>query len=131
MKNTVAIKEAGVFRQMYAKGRSLARPCIVVYWRRNRYGVNRLGLTAGKKTGNAVKRNRAKRVMKEAYRLLEPEIRTGYDIILVARTKTPHVPMVSVMRELKAAFDKAEIYNSSHPSLSSDARTYESGKQNA
>jgi len=59
----------------------------VVYCHRNRRPGNRLGFTTGKKIGGAVTRNRARRRLKEAYRLIEPETRTGYDVVIVARTR--------------------------------------------
>ena len=46
---------------------------------------NRFGITVGKKIGNAVKRNRVRRHIYEAFRLYEPTIKTGYDIVIVAR----------------------------------------------
>lgn len=123
MKKTTAIKDNRIFRQLYAKGRNVALPCVAVYVRANKCEYNRLGLTSSVKIGSAVQRNRARRVMREAYRLIEPDVKKGFDIILVARSKTPHVPMAAVMRDLKKALSKAEIYNSSIPSLSVSEKT--------
>jgi len=68
-------------------------PAFVCYYSANKRSVNRLGVVAGKKVGNAVKRVRARRVIKEAFRLTEPEICSKsdkrYDFIFVARGKTP------------------------------------------
>ena len=52
-----------------------------------RMGYTRLGITTSKKIGKAVQRNRARRLIKTAYRNLLPEIAPGYDIVVVARTK--------------------------------------------
>lgn len=76
------------FRRLYARGKSLAHPLLVTYVAPNRLGYNRLGLTASKKIGNAVKRNRARRIMKQAYFLTEKELGCGYDVVLVARGRT-------------------------------------------
>lgn len=73
-------------------------PVVVIYIRRNNLGKNRIGITTSKKIGNAVKRNRARRIIKEAYRLSEPELKQGYDYVFVARGKTPHVKMMAVQR---------------------------------
>ena len=107
MKYTKSIKDDRVFRQLYKKGKSLAFPTVVVYYRKNRQSVNQLGLTTTKKIGKAVARNRARRLMREAYRLLENDIAKGYDIILVARSKTPFVLMDEVKNDLTRAFTKA------------------------
>ena len=85
----------------------MAAPSVVLYYRRNRQSYNQLGLTTTKKIGKAVQRNRARRVMREAYRLLEPGLVQGYDIILVARSKTPFVLMAEVKNDLSRLLSKA------------------------
>lgn len=65
-----------------------------------------MGITTGKKVGNAVKRNRARRLIREAVRLCEHDIRGNWDIVLVARTKTPYLRMQDVHREMVNAFRK-------------------------
>lgn len=83
MKNT--LKENRDFRRLYARGRSAAADCLVVYAMRNRYGAGRLGITAGVKLGTAVQRNRVKRLIREAYRLHKDSIRPDMDLVVVAR----------------------------------------------
>lgn len=85
-KKLIKIKENYIFRRAYNKGKSFFCPYFVVYVMKNRYGV-RLGITAGKKLGGAVKRNRAKRVVAAAFRECLPFIKDGYDFVIVARTK--------------------------------------------
>ena len=51
-------------------------------------GHNRLGLPASVKLGHAVVRNRARRRLREVYRLHLGELAVGWDIILVARSRT-------------------------------------------
>lgn len=55
---------------------------------KNRAGICRVGITSSKKIGNAVERNRARRVIRAAYRSVEDKICGNYDIVFVARTKT-------------------------------------------
>src|SRR5262245_39339468 len=47
--------------------------------------MNRYGFAAGRRLGNAVQRNRAKRLMREAARALHPTLAAGYDIVFIAR----------------------------------------------
>ncbi|MBP3509863.1 ribonuclease P protein component [Oscillibacter sp.] len=88
MKPAVTLKQNYEFRRLYQKGASSAGSCMVLYCRKNKLDHNRLGLTASVKLGHAVVRNRARRRLREVYRLNSPRLRTGWDIILVARGRT-------------------------------------------
>ena len=96
MLHTVVIKENHIFRRLYHRGKYQAHPLLVTYALKNRLPVNRFGITASKKIGGAVERNRAKRVIRAAYRQLEPQLPLGWDIIFVARTRTTSVKMDEV-----------------------------------
>lgn len=85
MKFTEPLKQNHIFRRLYAKGESAVGRFVVVYARRNGLGYSRLGITTGVKLGRAVDRNRARRRIRETYRLHEPRLRPGYDIVIVAR----------------------------------------------
>ncbi len=75
------------FRRAYGRGKSYTNPALVTYVTKNRAGLCRIGITTSKKIGNAVQRNRARRVIREAF--LSQDIPcVGYDIVFVARTKT-------------------------------------------
>ena len=74
------------FLALYKKGRFASSKYSVIYVRPNGKPFNRLGITAGKKVGNAVCRNRAKRLIRLAYRNAEIKLPVGMDIVIVART---------------------------------------------
>ncbi|MGN0677465.1 MAG: ribonuclease P protein component [Ruminococcus sp.] len=74
------------FLALYRKGKFTASKNIVIYVRKNNLPFNRLGITAGKKIGNAVHRNRAKRIIRQAYRENELAMPLGIDIVIVARS---------------------------------------------
>ena len=94
------LKENRDFRRVYNKGKSYVSPYFVVYINKNRFSDVRLGITAGKKIGNAVKRNRAKRVITAAFSTICPRIITGYDFVIVARTKILTVKSTEVTSSL-------------------------------
>lgn len=96
------------FLKAYNKGHSAVHPLVVTYVvkARGRGRGNRLGITASKKIGGAVQRNRARRVLREAYRQLAGELPPGHDIVLVARTKTVHCKSTQLVGVLKGHFRK-------------------------
>lgn len=82
------LKTNSDFRRAYARGKTYTNPALVVYVLKNRAGICRVGITASKKIGNAVERNRARRVIRAAFYRLAPSVRQGYDLVFVARTRT-------------------------------------------
>ena len=85
MKKTCALKQNKTFKYLYYRGGSEVSKTLVFYFKRNNKCTNRLGITVSKNVGKAVVRNRVKRLIRENYRLREDNIRTGYDIVIVAR----------------------------------------------
>lgn len=80
-----------IFLLLYKKGKPIISKWLVIYIRKNNLPYNRLGITAGKKVGNAVRRNRAKRVIRQVYRENEIKMPLGIDIVIVARAGLPDV----------------------------------------
>ncbi len=81
--------QRGEFGRVYARGKSYVNPALVLYVLKTRSKQTRVGLTATKKIGHAVQRNRARRVMKAAIdEHLDYNI-GGYDLVFVARGMTP------------------------------------------
>ena len=87
MQHTIALKQNHEFRRLYSKGKSAVSPYFAVYCRKTNRPVSRLGITTGVKLGNAVKRNRARRRIRELYRTHEGLLRPGFDLVIVARTR--------------------------------------------
>ena len=82
------IRRNSEFGRVYARGKSYVNPALVLYVLKTRGRNTRVGLTATKKIGHAVQRNRARRVMKAAIdEHLDYNI-GGYDLIFVARGMT-------------------------------------------
>ncbi len=86
MQYSSALKLNHIFRRLYATN-GYANSCLVLYARKNRLGVNRVGITVGKKLGHAVVRNRIRRRLREVYRLNESRFQPGWDIVVVGRHK--------------------------------------------
>ena len=95
------------FNRVYSRGKSYVHPHVVLYVAKNRLGYTRIGLTATKKVGHAVQRNRARRVMRAALCEHLSQNIGGYDIILVARGQTPKLKSTQLSRTLGKLFAKA------------------------
>ena len=100
MKRATTVKENYEFRRIYAKGRSGVSSCLVVYCRPNKRANNRLGVTVSAKLGHAVVRNRVRRRLREIFRLNQGKMRKGYDVIIVARSRS----VTATYREMDRAF---------------------------
>ena len=87
MKFSCALKRNHIFRRLYST-KGLANSYLVLYARRNRLGRNEVGITVSKKLGNAVIRNRTRRRLREVYRLNEERFTPGWDIVVVARSRS-------------------------------------------
>lgn len=109
MEKIVSLCRNNDFRRAYTKGKSFVGPLAVSYVRKNRLGVTRVGITTSKKIGNAVLRSRSRRVIREAYRQLAPKVKTGYDLVFVARGRTPHAKSTEVGRQLKKQLSAAGV----------------------
>ena len=101
------------FRSLYYRGKSNVSPFLVMYVRKNRYGFNRIGITSGKKIGGAVERNRCRRLIREAYRLISPEIVGSWDIVFVARTRTATASMQQVKAAMTVQMKKLSMLQNS------------------
>ena len=83
------LKRQRDFALVFSEGRAVSDRCLVVHARPNGLPHNRLGLAVGKKHGNAVTRNRLKRLLREAYRTRKPGLPPGYDLVVVPREGCP------------------------------------------
>lgn len=97
------------FVRAYSRGKSYVHSHIVLYVRKNRAGHTRVGLTASKKIGNAVMRNRARRVMRAAlYQVLDWDL-GPVDIVLVARGITPRLKSTKLAPTLQKLLQDAGL----------------------
>ena len=90
-----------VLKDLHAKRLALSHP------RHER--VNRLGLSVSKKVGGAVKRNRAKRIIRAAYAPLEDRLEKGYLIVISTKPEIDGCKSREIYSELKYAFKRLEM----------------------
>lgn len=118
-----SLKENHLYRKSYRLGKKKGSSTVVVYVLRDKAAallkkqnpqkqkLNRVGISASKKVGGAVQRNRAKRVIRESYRLIDKEIgvKKGYLIVIVPREKCTVCSMQEVKRDLTYCLESLEM----------------------
>ena len=120
MKITEPLRLNYEFARVYKRGVFTSGRCLVLhaftrtsYVRRGRTpvprSVNRLGVTSSRKIRGAVKRNRVKRLLRENYRLLEPELRGGYDLILMMKDLDPLPDYSQIKKEMRSLFKRSGL----------------------
>ena len=85
MKKFNSIKKNSDFQKVYRTGRSFANKLLVMYVIKTEREDTRIGISVSKKVGNSVVRNHITRLVRESYRLNKDRVKTGLDIVVVAR----------------------------------------------
>ena len=97
------------FNKVYNKGKSVGDRYVVIFYMKNGLDHNRLAFLASKKVGNAVTRNRARRLMKESVRTMEKIEKQGYDIIFIARKTINGRKCEEVQNSIIKALKRTEL----------------------
>ena len=109
MKSTVGLQKDRDFRKVYRQRNSMANRLLIIYIRENQEVYNRVGFTVSKKVGKATVRNRVKRRMKESYRKNHPSIKTGYDLVFIARDTTANSTMAEIESAMRHLLRKKKM----------------------
>ena len=94
------IKKTKNFKIVYSKGRQAVNAYFVLYAMPNNKGATHIGITVSKKVGNAVTRNKIRRLVKESFRLMGARVVSGYDIVIVARRAVSALPKEGRFRKV-------------------------------
>ena len=99
------------FDRVFKSGRKLVHPAILIYYflRKDGSQSRRLGLVTSSKIGNAVKRNRVKRRLREIFRLNKNEIKPGYDIIFIPRSNSVKMNYVQLKEAVLLLLKRANV----------------------
>lgn len=105
------------FSKVYNRGKSRGSRFVVVLYRKNNLDFTRTAFVSSKKVGNSVERNRARRLMKEAYRTLRERVKSGYDIVFVARNTITGSKSQEVQKVMEKTLKSCELLSSKETEL--------------
>jgi ribonuclease P protein component len=97
------------FQRVRRNGKSYAHPLLVLVAQASETAHIRVGVAAGHTTGNAVHRNRAKRLLREAIRPILPSLASGWDLILIARPALSSATLEEARAALLTLLRRARI----------------------
>jgi len=97
------------FQEVRRQGESRKDRLVVLVYLPNDLPYSRFGFTASRRVGNAVRRNRARRLLRESIRLRLPAIKPGWDVILIARPPIVHASFHQVDAACERLLRKAQL----------------------
>jgi len=108
LKKTV-LRRKSDFSAIYNRGKSVGERYVVLFIKKNGLPYNRIAFLASKKVGNSVVRNRARRLMKESFRVIKENVADGYDIVFIARKTICNLKCADVKKSMESAVNRAGI----------------------
>ncbi len=115
MSKWIVLTKNKEFHRVYSRGKYSASAFLVVYVLPNRLGKVRTGITTSKKIGNAVHRNRMRRLIRENLRIIKDQLKSGQDIVIVARKSDPTASFDKIGKELRYLFRKLDLLDKEEP----------------
>lgn len=97
------------YNYIYKNAKRISGRYIIVFITRNNLQYNRFGIVTSKKVGNAVKRNRAKRRIRELSKKHMESINKGYDLVFVSRVSINEADFDQIEKDFLSAMRKARI----------------------
>lgn len=111
MKKHGRITKNSEYQEVFKQGVSTAARGFVLYQMANGHPLNRTGYITSKKIGNAVIRNRVRRLLREAYRIYAGDLKTGYDLVFIARPPAATYDYKQAAAEMKRLLQRSGLFS--------------------
>ncbi|HSG25797.1 MAG TPA: ribonuclease P protein component [Anaerolineales bacterium] len=111
MNKRFRLKKSADFQRVRRFGKAIAHPFVVLLYLPTENEDIRFGIAAGKSVGNAVARNRAKRILRAAIQVHLPHIRPGHDCVLIARHSIHQANSSDLDQILAKLLTRADLLN--------------------
>ena len=105
-----SLKRHKEFRYTYARGKTQSTPLFTLVCAKSRNETIRVGFSVSKRVGNAVRRNRAKRRMRESLSPMLPHLPGGVNIIFVAKSEVPDAPFSELQKQMETLLKRAGLW---------------------
>ncbi len=109
MQRHLRLRHRADFARLRREGRTWRHPLVILSATPNGRTHNRYGFITSKKLGNAVVRNRARRLMREVVRQAHPRLRQGYDVVFIARRAMAGKPYGAVQDAMAHVLQQAHL----------------------
>lgn len=109
LKRRYSLKRNKRFRYVYRVGKAQGCALMTLIYARSRERQIHVGFSVSKKIGNSVVRNRVKRRLRESFSPLIPFVKSGYDLIFIAREPVTHAPFAEIQSQMRRLLRKSGL----------------------
>lgn len=109
MKHRFRLTRSTDFKRVRNQGKSFAHPLVVLVKLPSVENRPRVGISTSRSVGNAVQRNRAKRLLRESIRPLIPRLSPGWDLVLIARSRLVTAAFLDVQMVVEGLLRRADL----------------------
>jgi len=104
------LSKTSEFKKVFSEGRRIEGKNLIIFFLKNDYNFNRPGIIIKKEIGKAVVRNKIKRRLREAFRLINKKLSPGYDIIMLAKNNIKESNYFEICQDLESLLYKGKLF---------------------
>jgi len=104
------LSKTSEFKKVFSEGRRIEGKNLIIFILKNDYNFNRPGIIIKKETGKAVVRNKIRRRLREAFRLINKKLSPGYDIIVLAKNNIRKSDYFEICYDLESLLYKEKLF---------------------